>query len=216
MLVEPMASAETTSNQNPADSQFFRNPAKQKLTLCLLLVAATLALYSPITRAPFLNYDDALHVADNPHVRTGLTWSTVIWAFRSSETADWHPITWLSHMLDCQLFGLRPAGHHLTNLVLYTLNTLLLFALLRRLTGDASRVTSGGLRVTRGEGSGGNLISRIQHPTSNIQCPACAGGDAFVSTRIGLVRVWADEQADAGPAAAGDAVAGLLAARAIP
>ena len=134
MLVEPMASAETTSNQNPADSQFFRNPAKQKLTLCLLLVAATLALYSPITRAPFLNYDDALHVADNPHVRAGLTWSTVVWAFRSSETADWHPITWLSHALDCQLFGLSPEGPHTVNLLLHAINAALLFLILASAT----------------------------------------------------------------------------------
>jgi hypothetical protein len=191
---------------------------RREWQIMALLATATIAVFWRVGRHEFVNYDDPAYVTHNPTVHAGLTWPGVKWPFGElhGEATYWHPITWLSHMLDCQLFGLRPAGHHLTNLVLYTLNTLLLFALLRRLTGDASRVTSGGLRVTRGEGSGGNLISRIQHPTSNIQCPACAGGDAFVSTRIGLVRVWADEQADAGPAAAGDAVAGLLAARAIP
>jgi protein O-mannosyl-transferase len=108
---------------------------RQKLILCLLLAATTISVYSPILTAPFLNYDDALHVTENPHTRAGLTWDTVKWAFRSNETSDWHPITWLSHALDCQLFGLSPAGPHAVNLLLHAANAVLLFLLLQSATG---------------------------------------------------------------------------------
>ena len=108
---------------------------RQKLLLCLLLAATTIAVYSPIIRAPFLNYDDELHVTENAHVRAGLTWNTVQWAFRSSEASDWHPITWLSHALDCQLFGLGPAGPHAVNLLLHAINAVLLFLILEAATG---------------------------------------------------------------------------------
>jgi len=124
---------DSRANPNqPTESQVSN---KQKLALCVLLAATTIAVYSPIMRAPFLNYDDALHVTENSHVRAGLTWSTVQWAFRSSETSDWHPITWLSHALDCQLFGLGPAGPHAVNLLLHTINAVLLFLILESATG---------------------------------------------------------------------------------
>ena len=117
----------------------FQAPHKRRLVLCLLLALATIALYSPVTRAPFLNYDDAIHVSDNPHVRAGITWNTVVWAFATSETADWHPLTWLSHALDCQLFGLGPEGPHTVNLLLHAANVLLLFLILESATGMAWR-----------------------------------------------------------------------------
>lgn len=119
----------------PADAGFFKTPDKLRLVLCLLLALATIALYSPITRAPFLNYDDAIHVSDNLHVRAGLSWNTVVWAFTTSETADWHPITWLSHALDCQLFGLSPEGPHTVNLLLHAANVVLLLLILASATG---------------------------------------------------------------------------------
>jgi len=117
----------------------FQSPQKRRLIGCLLLVLATLALYSSVTRAPFLNYDDAAHVTDNLHVRSGLTWNTVVWAFHTSETSDWHPITWLSHALDCQLFGLNPAGPHTINVLLHAANAVLLFLILESATGFAWR-----------------------------------------------------------------------------
>ena len=123
---------DSPSNRNQPDSQ---SPNRQKLILCILLALTSVAVYSPILGAPFLNYDDALHVTENPHVRSGLTWSTVQWAFRSSETSDWHPITWLSHALDCQLFGLGPAAPHAVNLLLHTMNAVLLFLILEGATG---------------------------------------------------------------------------------
>src|SRR3984957_1024900 len=123
------------SPANPNQPTNAQSPNRQKLILCVLLAATTIAVYSPIIRAPFLNYDDALHVTENAHVRAGLTWSTVQWAFRSSETSDWHPITWLSHALDCELFGVGPAGPHAVNLLLHAINVVLLFLILEAATG---------------------------------------------------------------------------------
>src|ERR1039458_9760471 len=102
-----------------------------------LLAAATVAVFWQVSRHEFVNYDDPAYVTYNPMVQQGLTWPGVAWAFKElhGEATYWHPITWLSHMLDCQLFGLKPAGHHLSSLFLHTLNTLLLFAVLRRMTG---------------------------------------------------------------------------------
>ena len=123
-----------TSPANPNQPSESQTSNRQKLILCILLATTTIAVYSPIIRAPFLNYDDALHVTENAHVRAGLTWSTVQWAFRSSETSDWHPITWLSHALDYELFGLSPAGPHTVNLLLHATNAVLLFLILEAAT----------------------------------------------------------------------------------
>ena len=102
-----------------------------------LLAAATFAVFWQVSRHEFINFDDPAYVSYNPTVQQGLTWRGVAWAFEElhGEATYWHPVTWLSHMLDCQLFGLKPAGHHLTSLLLHICNTLLLFALLRRMTG---------------------------------------------------------------------------------
>ncbi|MGB6385638.1 MAG: tetratricopeptide repeat protein [Terriglobales bacterium] len=109
------------------------------MIFCLLLVLATVALYNPVTRAPFLNYDDATYVTDNLQVRAGLTWNTVAWAFHTSAAMNWHPITWLSHALDCQIFGLNPAGPHAINVLLHAANVVLLFLILESATGLAWR-----------------------------------------------------------------------------
>jgi protein O-mannosyl-transferase len=134
-----MDATEPKPDQRPAGSGIFQSPQKQRLVLCLLLVLATIALYSPVTRAPFLNFDDAQHVTDNPRVRAGLTWNTVAWAFRTSEGSDWHPITWLSHALDCEIFGLNPEGHHIVNVLFHAANGVLLFLILESATGLAWR-----------------------------------------------------------------------------
>jgi len=125
--------------QCPAARQIFRSPQQRRLILCLLLVLATLTLYNPVTHAPFLNFDDSIYVTGNPHVRAGLTWNTVVWAFHTSETSNWHPITWLSHALDCQIFGLNPAGPHTINVLLHAANAVLLFLILESATGLAWR-----------------------------------------------------------------------------
>ncbi len=103
--------------------------------LALVLAAATIAVYSPVFGSPFVIMDDQEYVTANPHVQDGLSWGTVRWAFTSTETAAyWHPLTWLSHALDCQLFGLDPAGHHFDSVLLHALNAALLFVLLVWLT----------------------------------------------------------------------------------
>ena len=103
--------------------------------ICLALALVTTALYMPISHHDFVNFDDDDYITNNSHVQAGLTWAGTIWAFQTGAAANWHPLTWLSHMLDCQLYGLNPGGHHSTNLLFHIANTLLLFLLLRQLTG---------------------------------------------------------------------------------
>jgi protein O-mannosyl-transferase len=100
-----------------------------------LLALITLAVYLPVLEAAFVTFDDTYYVTGNPVVQSGLTWEGFRWAFTRFHAANWHPLSWLSHMLDCQLYALEPAGHHLTNLLFHTANTLLLFGVLRYLTG---------------------------------------------------------------------------------
>lgn len=106
---------------------------------CLCLAVGTALVYSPIRNANFVNYDDVTYVLQNPHVTAGLSWKTFTWSLTGIEAANWHPLTWLSHALDCQLYGLKPAGHHITNVVLHVVNVLLLFLLLLRVTGAMGR-----------------------------------------------------------------------------
>ena len=111
----------------------------------LLLVAAilflmTVAAYWRVLSNDFIvYYDDAGYVTDNPHVQAGLTGESVRWAFTSMRCGNWHPLTWISHMADVSLFGMKPMGHHLTNLLLHLANTLLLLVVLRKMTGSLWR-----------------------------------------------------------------------------
>jgi Flp pilus assembly protein TadD len=102
--------------------------------VCLLLAATTLAVWWPAVRCDFLNYDDPDYFCANPHVQTGLTWTNAVWAFTTGHASNWHPLTWLSLMLDVECFGKGPFGPHFMNLLFHTANTVLLFLLLRRLT----------------------------------------------------------------------------------
>jgi len=107
---------------------------------CLLLVVLTLAVYLPVGRNPFIDFDDGVYVTNNPYVQAGLTWKTFTWAWTSAElSGNWHPLTWLSHAFDCQLYGLNPAGHHFTSVLLHVLNGILLFLLLLRVTRAKGR-----------------------------------------------------------------------------
>jgi tetratricopeptide (TPR) repeat protein len=103
--------------------------------LCLALAAITFAVFGQTLAHGFLNFDDSGYVYENPVVVRGLTFNGVVWAFTQAQSANWFPLTWLSHMLDCQLYGLRPAGHHLTNVLLHTATVILLFLFLRAMTG---------------------------------------------------------------------------------
>ncbi len=111
-------------------------PSEKRSTIaCLLLIVVTLAVYNPITQNQFINFDDNVYITNNPHVREGLSWETTKWAFTTYETGNWHPLTWLSHALDYQLFHLNPAGHHYVNVLLHAVNAVLLFLVLQAATG---------------------------------------------------------------------------------
>ncbi len=105
------------------------------LISCLLLIVATLAFYNPIVHNQFTGFDDWSYILKNVHVQNGLTWDTVKWSFTTFHEGNWHPLTWLSHALDCQIFHLNPVGHHYTNVLFHAINAVLLFLLLRRATG---------------------------------------------------------------------------------
>ena len=109
------------------------------LVLGLLLLALTFWAFLPGIDNDFVRYDDMDYVTSNYAVQRGLSWKGVVWAFSSTTAANWHPLTWLSHILDWQLFGLNPAGHHLTSILLHAVNTLLVFVGLRALTGATGR-----------------------------------------------------------------------------
>ncbi|HET6370756.1 MAG TPA: tetratricopeptide repeat protein [Nitrospiria bacterium] len=104
------------------------------LIVSLLLVGATLVLFWQTHRFEFINYDDNQYVTENPHVKAGLSLEGMRWAFTTTTAGNWHPLTWLSHMLDVQLFALSPGPHHLVNLLFHLINTLLLFLVLLRMT----------------------------------------------------------------------------------
>ena len=115
------------------------------MLLYFLLALATIATYHPVSSHPFLDFDDSKYVTQNARVQAGLSWSTVQWAFTTYYASNWHPLTWLSHALDCQMFGLDPAGPHEINLLLQVVNVLLMFWVLQSATGrlGASAMVAG-------------------------------------------------------------------------
>jgi len=106
-----------------------------KIAICIFLAVSTFAVYSQVQDHDFINYDDDKYVTNNEYVKAGFTRDSVGWALTTSYNSNWHPMTWLSHMLDAQLFGPNSKGHHLTNLLFHIANVLLLFLVLLRMTG---------------------------------------------------------------------------------
>jgi protein O-mannosyl-transferase len=109
--------------------------SRRALLVSLGLAAACALVFWQAVRFDFLNFDDNAYVYENPWVRHGFTVHGIVWAFTVIDYFYWQPVTWLSHMLDCQLFGLRPGWHHLVNVLIHTVNSILLFVVFRRLTG---------------------------------------------------------------------------------
>jgi hypothetical protein len=128
-----------TEVSSPPESRRWAALLDRPWVLGLILLVATVALYYPVHSHPFVNYDDNDYVYDNPQVQAGLTWRTVKWAFTTNVAANWHPLTWLSHALDCELFGTGPGGPHEVNVLFHALDALLLFWVLLRATGYAGR-----------------------------------------------------------------------------
>jgi tetratricopeptide (TPR) repeat protein len=107
------------------------------ILLCALLALATLVAFEPVRHNGFVGLDDPQYVTQVPRVVEGLTMEGIAWAFTSGDSAKWHPISWLSHMLDVELFGLNPAGHHATSILLHLVSVLMLFLVLQKMTGAA-------------------------------------------------------------------------------
>lgn len=113
--------------------------APRRLLICLCLFLITTALYAPARNHEFIHLDDNEYVTENPHVRAGLSVDTAVWAFSRSHSSNWHPLTWLSHAVDCQLWGLNAGAHHLTNVAFHAANSVLLFLVLHAMTGATWR-----------------------------------------------------------------------------
>src|ERR1700728_4272257 len=107
----------------------------QKWVVCLLLGLAVLVVFWPALHYGFVHYDDQDYVTENKEVQHGLNLQSIKWALTTAHASNWNPLTWVSHIIDCELYGLQPAGHHLTSLLLHLANSILLFLLLERLTG---------------------------------------------------------------------------------
>ncbi len=110
-----------------------------KMLICLLLILCCVIIYGQLLQFDFLRYDEEQYVTKNAIVQSGLTWEGIKWAFTATEAGFWQPLVWLSHMLDCQVYGLKPAGHHLTNLILHMANTIILFLVLSTITGSIAK-----------------------------------------------------------------------------
>ncbi|HXE98651.1 MAG TPA: tetratricopeptide repeat protein [Dongiaceae bacterium] len=106
------------------------------ILISITLIVLVAAVYLQAGNHEFLNFDDDVYVTANPHVASGLTGGNIIWAFTAFDRSNWHPVTWLSHMADAQLYGMSPRGHHLTNVVIHAISTVILFLLLFRVTGS--------------------------------------------------------------------------------
>ncbi|MGD0813635.1 MAG: tetratricopeptide repeat protein [Verrucomicrobiota bacterium] len=128
-----MTGQESSSNATIGTGQ--REPRWRAAAVCLVLAAMTFVVFGQTLRHEFIDFDDRAYVYENPLVAQGLTLKGIVWAFTHFHSANWHPLTWLSHMLDCQLYGLHPAGHHLSNILLHIATVSALFLVLRQMTG---------------------------------------------------------------------------------
>ena len=128
------ARASGLRQQSPTHSPQL-SPSVKQFALAVLLAVGTYCLYAPVLHNGFINYDDQVYVYDNPQVANGLSVDGLKWAFTTTEQNNWHPLTWMSHMFDVSVYGLRPGGHHFTSLLLHIANALLVLWVAFRLTG---------------------------------------------------------------------------------
>ncbi|HXM92977.1 MAG TPA: tetratricopeptide repeat protein [Candidatus Dormibacteraeota bacterium] len=130
-----------SEEMHPAGSSSSRwSDRRLRFLLAFMLAIGTAAVYAPSVRNGFVNFDDPDYVTRNAHVLQGVTWPNLMWSFGTSNpAANWHPLTWISHMIDVQWYGINPAGHHFNNVLLHTLNVAILFVILQRATGHTLR-----------------------------------------------------------------------------
>ena len=201
---------------------FTSSPLRRKLPVLLLLTVATAAVYGQAWNFSFINYDDPLYVTDNAIVQKGLTREGLRWAFTTNDANIWHPLTWLSHMLDVSLFGLAPGPHHLVNLLFHLLNTTLLFLVLKAADGGllAKRLRGGPLRPSspsrgirrldcREEGRSEHVFLAAHHGGLRPLCPKA--GDPALSSRPPVLQPRPHGQTHAGQPSARTFPDGLLA-----
>ena len=110
-------------------------PRRRTWLICVTLTIATVITYWPVNRAKFVAMDDHLYIVENPVVQAGVTGNGLQWAFFATRVANYHPVTWVSHMLDCQLFGPDPYWHHRVNLLIHIATSMALFFVIRHMTG---------------------------------------------------------------------------------
>lgn len=134
-MMKPVQKNNNHSLSDPERNQERIRGIRAELLICLMLALATLSVYWQVRNYEFVMFDDDVYIIENPHVRTGLSLENIAWAFAATYASNWHPLTWLSHMLDVQLYGMHPGQHHLTNVLLHLINTLILFLVLRQMTG---------------------------------------------------------------------------------
>jgi len=134
-----MASAAQAVEVPRPRAEFFNSTSKRTAVLSLLLVMITLVAYNPVVHNDFVNFDDPAYIRANTVIRSGLNWSTIEWAFRSTEQGNWNPITWMSHALDYQVFHANPIGHHYMGVLLHAIAAVLLFLFVQSATGFAWR-----------------------------------------------------------------------------
>src|SRR6266705_7092294 len=113
---------------------FEKHTGRQTFLFCLSLILVTAAVYFPVATHRFINFDDPDYVTGNPYVSAGLRPASIRWALTGVFSSNWHPLTWMSHMLDCQVYGQKPGGHHITNVIFHIANTVLVFLLLKLMT----------------------------------------------------------------------------------
>ena len=139
-MVESESTAVNASSscehQSPASARnaFLSRPHLLTFLISLLLIVLTLATFWQLRNNGFINFDDDVYVVENLHVNRGLSFKGVFWALTTTHAGNWHPLTWISHMLDVEIYGLHPGGHHLTSLFLHIANTVLLFLVFHQMT----------------------------------------------------------------------------------
>lgn len=129
----PFPSALSKTKYIMNQKTFFKT--RRDVLIGMLLVIVTLAVYGQVTNYGFINYDDPKYVYDNPYIQSGLNKESVFWSLTATYVSNWHPITWLSHMIDVEIYGINPGGHHLTNVIFHIVNSLLLCIILKKATG---------------------------------------------------------------------------------
>jgi tetratricopeptide (TPR) repeat protein len=132
--VTSKAKAPEPASVSIGSKDFWPDHLRERGPICLILAAAIALVFWPVGAFEFVNYDDPDYVSANPHVQAGVTWENVVWAFTTGHASNWHPLTWLSHMMDWQFFGQNPGAQHLVSAGFHALNVVLLFLVLRRMT----------------------------------------------------------------------------------